>query len=79
MYKRQKLTGWRIDIRSDVVPAEAPAAVPAGAVTPDAATPDAATPVAVAVPAVPAEAPAAEPEPKEQAMLSTKPTGEVAS
>ena len=74
-----KLTGWRIDIRSDVVPAEAPAAVPAGAVTPDAATPDAATPVAVAVPAVPAEAPAAEPEPKEQAMLSTKPTGEVAS
>ncbi|MEI8334007.1 MAG: transcription termination factor NusA, partial [Chloroflexota bacterium] len=52
-----KLTGWRIDIRSDVVPAEAPAAVPAGAVTPDAATPDAATPVAVAVPAVPAAAP----------------------
>jgi len=79
-----KLTGWRIDIRSDVVVAAAPIATPAEAPVEPA---DAAVETAVEVPvAVAAAAPiatpveaAVEPAPKKRATRSKKPAGEVAS
>jgi len=79
-----KLTGWRIDIRSDVVVAAAPIATPAEAPVEPA---DAAVETAVGVPvAVAAAAPiatpveaAVEPAPKKRATRSKKPAGEVAS
>ena len=83
-----KLTGWRIDIRSDVVAAAAPIATPVEVAVEPAEVPvepavevpvAVAAPVAAAAPiATPVEA-AVEPAPKKRATRSKKPTGEVAS
>ena len=83
-----KLTGWRIDIRSDVVAAAAPIATPVEVAVEPAEVPvepavevpvAVAAPVAAAAPiATPVEA-AVEPAPKKRATRSKKPTEEVAS